>query len=74
MLMQSKTKKSAANLFKKLQAVEICGNLRHGEWILVPVNECTFLYSAVDLMFHLYLNVVKLFRLSQLHMQFVFSC
>ncbi len=68
------SKKRAANIFKKLQAVEICGNLRHGEWILVPVNECTFLYSVVDLMFYLSLNLVKLFRLSQLHMQFVFSC
>ena len=72
MLMQSK--KRAANLFKKFQAVEICRNLRHGEWILVPVNECTVLYSAVDLIMNLCLNIVKLFRLSQLHMQFVFSC
>ena len=59
--------KTCVRMEKKTRSIVRAG-------FLLRVNEWSFLYSVVDLMFHLYLNIVKLFRLSQLHMQFVFSC
>ena len=53
----------------KFQGQNMCWNekkdqIRRYGRILLPVNECTFLYSVADFRFHLCWNIVKLFRLS----------